>query len=101
MGTKVPYGITVTGQRPSGTSYSSNMLSGFTNRKDSIGDSGGLMSNVFSGTSLGDDWDGIGRDPSLPTPFELALEARERAKKGGDPYFKIIRVRPLKNYMRG
>ena len=45
------------------------------------------MSNVFSGTSLGDDWDGIGRDPSLPTPFELALEARERAKKGGDPYF--------------
>ena len=76
MGTRVPYGITVTGQRPSGTSYSSNMLSGFTNRKDSIGDSGGLMA-----------WDGIGRDPSLKTPEELAEEARERAKEGDNPYF--------------
>ena len=76
MGTKVPYGITVTGRRPSGTSYSSNMLSGFTNRKDSIGDSGGLMA-----------WDGIGRDPSLKTPEELAEEARERAKEGDNPYF--------------
>jgi len=45
--------------------------------------------SVFSGDSLGDviTWDGIGRDPSLPTPAELAEEARERAKGGGDPGF--------------
>ena len=48
------------------------MLSGLTNRKDSIGDAGGLMG-----------WDGIGRDPSLKPPAELAEEARERAKAGG------------------
>ena len=32
-------------------------------------------------------WDGIGRDPSLKTPEELAEEARERAKEGDNPYF--------------
>jgi len=41
MGTKTPYGMTVTGQ--SGTSYSPGMLSGLTNRYNSIGDAGGIM----------------------------------------------------------
>ena len=41
MGTKIPYSLTSTGQRS--TAYTPNMLSGFTNRKDSIGDFGGLM----------------------------------------------------------
>jgi len=41
MGTKTPYGLTSIGQRS--TSYSPNMLSGLTNRYNSIGDAGGIM----------------------------------------------------------
>ena len=78
MGTKTPYGLTSTGQRS--TAYSSGMLSGLTNRYNSIGDAGGIMAD--SSPSV-DTWDGIGRDPSLKTPAELAEEARERAKAGG------------------
>ena len=82
MGTKTPYGLTVTGQRS--TSYSPGMLSGLTNRYNSIGDAGGIMAD--SSPSV-DTWDGIGRDPSLKTPAELAAEARERAKAAGGDGF--------------
>ena len=41
MGSKTPYGLTSIGQRS--TSYSPGMLSGFTNRYNSIGDAGGIM----------------------------------------------------------
>ena len=82
MGTKTPYGLTVTGQRS--TSYSPGMLSGLTNRYNSIGDAGGIMAD--SSPSV-DTWDGIGRDPSLKTPAELAAEASARAKAaGGDDF---------------
>ena len=79
MGTKVPFGITVTGQRPSGTSFNTNMLSGFTNRKDSTGDSGGLMAQgtVTANTPCGTT--GEVRDPV--TLVCRKQTARERAKQ--------------------
>ena len=102
MGTRVPFGITVTGRRPSGTSYTSNMLSGFTNRYNGIGDAGGLMAQTVTADTPCETtgevrdpvtlvcgkpipWDGIGRDPNLPSLEQLAEEARERAK-GGDNF---------------
>ena len=41
MGTKTRFGLTTTGQRS--TAYSPNMLSGITNRMNSIGDAGGIL----------------------------------------------------------